>query len=136
MHVLCVFAVSLFVLVAIVRAVDDSTTSHTSASDSDEGARILVSKFFLSQYAVEEKDYVVDYRLYNNGDKPALKVSLDDRHSFPTQTFEIVRGLLQVLQIYEYTLLISICCRFDGNELHRVQMCRIRLCYDRVSSAR
>lgn len=32
-------------------------------------ARVLASKFFLSQYAVEDKDYVVDYRLYNIGDK-------------------------------------------------------------------
>uniref|UniRef100_A0A914WM16 Translocon-associated protein subunit beta n=1 Tax=Plectus sambesii TaxID=2011161 RepID=A0A914WM16_9BILA len=59
-------------------------------------ARVLASKFFLSQYAVEDKDYVVDYHLHNIGDKAALKVTLDDRHSFPTQTFEIVRGLLQV----------------------------------------
>ncbi len=59
-------------------------------------ARVLGSKFLLSQYAVEGKDFVIDYRLYNVGDKPATKVSLDDRHNFPTTHFEIVKGQLQV----------------------------------------
>jgi len=39
---------------------------------------------------------VVEYHLYNIGDKTALKVSLDDRNSFPTQSFQIVKGQLQV----------------------------------------
>jgi len=59
-------------------------------------ARILASKFSLSQYAVENMDYVIEYNLYNVGDRTALKVTLDDRNSFPTQSFEIVKGLLQV----------------------------------------
>lgn len=41
-------------------------------------------------------DYVIEYTLYNIGDRPALKVSLDDRTSFPTQSFEVVKGLLNV----------------------------------------
>lgn len=41
-------------------------------------------------------DFVFEYKLFNVGDKTALKVSLDDRASFPTQAFEIVKGLLQV----------------------------------------
>jgi translocon-associated protein subunit beta len=59
-------------------------------------ARILASKFSLSQYAVEDLDYVIEYNLYNVGDKTALKVTLDDRNSFPTQSFEIVKGMLNV----------------------------------------
>lgn len=59
-------------------------------------ARLLVSKFLLSSYAVEGKDLIVEYRLYNVGDKPALRVGLDDRHNFPTNFFDIERGLLQV----------------------------------------
>jgi len=61
-----------------------------------DSARILASKFSLSQYAVENMDYVIEYSLYNVGDKTALKVTLDDRVSFPTQSFEIVKGLLHV----------------------------------------
>ena len=41
-------------------------------------------------------DYVIQYDLYNLGDKPARTVVLDDRNAFPTQYFEIVKGLLQV----------------------------------------
>lgn len=41
-------------------------------------------------------DYVVEYTLYNVGDRTALKVVLDDRNSFPTQSFDIVRGMLHV----------------------------------------
>uniref|UniRef100_A0A915D9P1 Translocon-associated protein subunit beta n=1 Tax=Ditylenchus dipsaci TaxID=166011 RepID=A0A915D9P1_9BILA len=61
-----------------------------------DSARILASKFSLSQYAVENMDYVIEYSLYNVGDRTALKVTLDDRMSFPTQSFEIVKGLLNV----------------------------------------
>jgi len=59
-------------------------------------ARVLVSKHTLSQYAVENLDYVIQYDLYNVGDQPAHTVTLDDRNGFPTQYFEIVKGLLQV----------------------------------------
>ena len=34
-----------------------------------DSAHIIASKFSLSQYAVEGMDYVIDYRLYNVGDK-------------------------------------------------------------------
>lgn len=59
-------------------------------------ARILASKLPLSQYAIENMEYVVEYFLVNVGDKPAAKVSLDDRKAFPTQDYELVKGLLQV----------------------------------------
>jgi len=59
-------------------------------------ARLVASKFLLSNYAVEGKEFVIDYRIYNVGDKAALKVTLDDRHNFPTGYFDNVRGLLQV----------------------------------------
>uniref|UniRef100_A0A914PSJ9 Translocon-associated protein subunit beta n=1 Tax=Panagrolaimus davidi TaxID=227884 RepID=A0A914PSJ9_9BILA len=59
-------------------------------------ARLLVSKQSLSQYAVENMDYVIQYDIFNIGDQPAVQVVLDDRNSFPTQSFEIVKGLLQV----------------------------------------
>ncbi len=61
--------VSLLITGVVICHADESTTA---SDDSDDGARILVSKFFLSQYAVEEKDYVVDYRLYNTGDKVCI----------------------------------------------------------------
>ncbi|KAI6177483.1 4'-phosphopantetheinyl transferase [Aphelenchoides bicaudatus] len=61
-----------------------------------DSARILGSKTPLSQYAIEGMDFVFEYKLFNVGDRTATKVSLDDRASFPTQAFEIVKGLLQV----------------------------------------
>ncbi|VDN28601.1 unnamed protein product [Gongylonema pulchrum] len=70
--------------------------ANAEEADISETAHILASKFTLSQYAVEGMDYVIDYRLYNVGDKAALRVTLDDRDGFPTQNFEIIRGLLQV----------------------------------------
>ncbi|CAK5078738.1 unnamed protein product [Meloidogyne enterolobii] len=50
----------------------------------------------LSEYAVENMDFVIEYVLYNVGDRTALKVTMDDRNSFPTQSFEIVKGFLHV----------------------------------------
>ena len=38
----------------------------------------------------------MEYDIFNIGDQPAVQVVLDDRNSFPTQSFEIVKGLLQV----------------------------------------
>lgn len=38
-------------------------------TDTSETAMIVASKFTLSQYAVEGMDYVIDYRLYNVGEK-------------------------------------------------------------------
>ncbi|KAI6201938.1 Electron transfer flavoprotein, beta subunit [Aphelenchoides besseyi] len=61
-----------------------------------DSARILALKTGLSQYAIEGMDFVFEYSLFNTGDRTALKVSLDDRHSFPTQAFEVIKGLLQV----------------------------------------
>jgi len=57
---------------------------------------MLASKFLLSRYAVEEKEFVVDYRLYNVGDKTATKVTLDDSLNFHAQYFEIIKGALIV----------------------------------------
>ncbi|MFH4973646.1 hypothetical protein AB6A40_000355 [Gnathostoma spinigerum] len=59
-------------------------------------ARIIGSKASLSHYAVQGMEYIMQYNLYNVGDQAALKVILDDRDAFPTQGFEIIRGLLQV----------------------------------------
>lgn len=38
-------------------------------TDINDSAHIVASKFTLSQYAVEGMDYVIDYRLYNVGDR-------------------------------------------------------------------
>jgi translocon-associated protein subunit beta len=57
-------------------------------------ARLLVSKMALSQYAVESKDFVIQYVIYNIGDKPAVRVSLDDKHAFSTAYFDLVAGTL------------------------------------------
>jgi len=80
--------------------------SHSSAADppttgsADTGgtadAKILASKFLLSRYAVEEKEFVVDYHLYNVGDKTATKVTLDDSNNFHPTYFEVVKGVLIV----------------------------------------
>jgi len=74
----------------------DSGVGVQTATQPLDSARILASKHPLSQYAVENMDYVVEYHLYNVGDKTALKVSLDDRSSFPTNSFQIIKGQLQV----------------------------------------
>ncbi|VDM54249.1 unnamed protein product [Angiostrongylus costaricensis] len=66
------------------------------ASTQTRDAFIVASKFPQSMYAVENMDLVLEYSLYNTGDKAALKVTLDDRHSFPTQSFDIMKGLLNV----------------------------------------
>ncbi|WKX88057.1 hypothetical protein Q1695_008014 [Nippostrongylus brasiliensis] len=66
------------------------------ASTQTKDAFLVASKFPQSIYAVENMDLVLEYGLYNTGDKAALKVTLDDRHSFPTQSFEIIKGLLNV----------------------------------------
>lgn len=38
-------------------------------TDMNDSAHIVASKFTLSQYAVEGMDYVIDYRLYNVGNR-------------------------------------------------------------------
>jgi len=87
-----------FLLLACLAMADDTKDGADGVVEQKplDSARIVASKFSLSQYAVENMDYVIEYRLYNVGDRTALKVSLDDRNSFPTQSFEIVKGLLQV----------------------------------------
>ncbi|EYC20051.1 hypothetical protein Aduo_019320 [Ancylostoma duodenale] len=72
------------------------TVVAEDASTQTRDAFIVASKFPQSIYAVENMDLVLEYGLYNTGDKAALKVTLDDRHSFPTQSFEIIKGLLNV----------------------------------------
>uniref|UniRef100_A0A1I7U7H6 Translocon-associated protein subunit beta n=1 Tax=Caenorhabditis tropicalis TaxID=1561998 RepID=A0A1I7U7H6_9PELO len=77
-----------FLLVAAVTCADVGTQT--------KDAFVLAHKQPLSTYAVENMDFVLEYGLYNVGDKPAQKVTIDDRHSFPTNSFEIVKGLLHV----------------------------------------
>jgi len=71
------------------------TTTGTDAGSATD-AKILASKFLLSRYAVEEKEFVVDYHLYNVGDKLAMKVKLDDTVNFHAQYFEVLKGSLSV----------------------------------------
>ncbi|GMT35739.1 hypothetical protein PFISCL1PPCAC_27036, partial [Pristionchus fissidentatus] len=78
----------LFVLVA--------SSALVMAEEDPQGAWLLASKNPQSVYGVETMDYVVEYGLYNVGDRPATKITLDDRNSYPTQYFEAVRGMLQV----------------------------------------
>ncbi|KAK0397804.1 hypothetical protein QR680_002276 [Steinernema hermaphroditum] len=84
--------VVLFALAGIAFA-EDAVPEAAAPLDS---AHLLASKSSLSQYAVEGMDFVLEYHLHNVGDRAALRVTLDDRHSFPTQAFEIVKGTLQV----------------------------------------
>ncbi|EFO96885.1 hypothetical protein GCK72_022198 [Caenorhabditis remanei] len=80
---------SLFALLAVAVTCADVGTQTKDAF-------VLAHKQPLSTYAVENMDFVLEYGIYNVGDKPAQKVTLDDRHSFPTNSFEIVKGLLHV----------------------------------------
>ncbi|CAJ0583406.1 unnamed protein product, partial [Mesorhabditis spiculigera] len=59
-----------------------------------EGARILAHKSPFSMYAVEKMDLVIEYSVFNVGDKPAYKVQLNDVHSFPTTAFDLAKGQL------------------------------------------
>jgi len=85
-----------FVAFSISNAADPTTTTTGTETGSATDAKILASKFLLSRYAVEEKEFVVDYRLYNVGDKTATKVTLDDSLNFHAQYFEILKGALVV----------------------------------------
>uniref|UniRef100_A0A7E4UQN0 Translocon-associated protein subunit beta n=1 Tax=Panagrellus redivivus TaxID=6233 RepID=A0A7E4UQN0_PANRE len=85
-----------FVLLSALLCVVFAEETELDSKPALNSARILASKHSLSQYAVESLDYVIQYDLYNIGDQPARQVVLDDRNSFPTQSFEVVKGLLQV----------------------------------------
>uniref|UniRef100_A0A915N5W2 Electron transfer flavoprotein subunit beta n=1 Tax=Meloidogyne javanica TaxID=6303 RepID=A0A915N5W2_MELJA len=80
----------------VIYDAETDTLSESIDKKPLNSARILTSKFTLSQYAVENMDFVIEYILYNVGDRTALKVTMDDRNSFPTQSFEIVKGFLHV----------------------------------------
>lgn len=67
--------------------------------DGGNDARLLVSKFILSGYAVENKEFAVDYNIYNVGDKPALQVNLTDDYGFSQEYFDIERGMLKVREL-------------------------------------
>ncbi|GMS89961.1 hypothetical protein PENTCL1PPCAC_30612, partial [Pristionchus entomophagus] len=49
-------------------------TALASAESDPKGAWILASKKIITSYAVQGKDYVVSYGLYNVGNRPATKV--------------------------------------------------------------
>jgi len=86
-----IFAIYLF---AVSLCVCKSQDAGTSTQPIHEGsARLLISKFMLSSYAVEGKDFLVEYNIYNIGDKMAVKVQLTDE-SLPSSEFDIVRGVL------------------------------------------
>jgi len=94
-----IFAIAILAVVCRA-AVDPSAggagapSETVGAGSSSEDAKILASKFLLSRYGVENKEFVVDYHLYNIGDKAAIKVKLDDAANFNPQYFEIVKGVL------------------------------------------
>jgi len=89
--------IAFVVLLALTaaNAADPAASGGSDAGSSD--AKILASKFLLSRYAVEEKEFVVDYKLYNVGDKIATKVTLDDTPNFHPTYFEVVKGSLSVV---------------------------------------
>ncbi|KAL3092373.1 hypothetical protein niasHS_007582 [Heterodera schachtii] len=93
-----VFLVLLFLLAFTVSNLrSDEGIGEMDANQKPlNSARILASKFTLSQYAVESMDLVMEYNLFNVGDRTAFRVVLDDRNSFPTHSFDIVRGMLHI----------------------------------------
>lgn len=78
----------LFALVVLVAS--ESDTEQPSQ------AWILGSKGYQSAYAVEGMEYVIEYDLFNAGDQPATSVTLDDRSSYPTTHFDILKGDLNI----------------------------------------
>ncbi|KFD68899.1 hypothetical protein M514_18929 [Trichuris suis] len=66
---------------------------YCSVADAQElkNAKILAAKNLLSSYAVEGKELVISYSLYNIGDKAAVDVELKD-DNFVESQFRFVRG--------------------------------------------
>ncbi|CDW57601.1 electron transfer flavoprotein, beta subunit [Trichuris trichiura] len=66
---------------------------YGSVADAQElrNAKILAAKNLLSSYAVEGKELVISYSLYNIGDKAAVDVELKD-DNFVESQFRLVRG--------------------------------------------
>ncbi|XP_014667196.1 PREDICTED: translocon-associated protein subunit beta-like [Priapulus caudatus] len=63
----------------------------------DEGqgpAWLLASKQLHNQFVVEDKELIVEYSIYNVGESVAVNILLDDQ-TFPSQDFDVVRGLLK-----------------------------------------
>lgn len=86
------FPILFLVAFTVANAAEPVAPDAGSATD----AKILASKFLLSRYGVEDKELVVDYRLYNVGDKIATKVTLDDTINFQATYFEVIKGALSV----------------------------------------
>jgi len=67
----------------------------TGFSSDESGARLLINKRILNKFYVESKDILIEYSIFNVGSSAALNVQLKDE-SFPEESFEVVRGLLNV----------------------------------------
>ncbi|GMT03787.1 hypothetical protein PENTCL1PPCAC_25961, partial [Pristionchus entomophagus] len=72
------------------------SSARSSAENAPAGAWLLASKTPLSPFGFQGKDYVFQYGLYNVGDRPATKITLDDNNSFPAEYFSIVAGMTQI----------------------------------------
>mmetsp|Transcript_25602 Transcript_25602/g.44128 ORF Transcript_25602/g.44128 Transcript_25602/m.44128 type:complete len:189 (-) Transcript_25602:32-598(-) len=59
-----------------------------------EKAFLIVEKHALSAEAVEQKDFFLQYDLFNVGLSPAFEVSLNDTDAWPEEQWELVTGLL------------------------------------------
>jgi len=57
-------------------------------------ARLLIEKRILNKYLVENKDLIVDYRIYNVGGSAAVDVQINDA-SFPAEHFATIGGVLK-----------------------------------------
>ncbi|CAI2350003.1 unnamed protein product [Caenorhabditis sp. 36 PRJEB53466] len=60
----------------------------------DASAKLLVAKNSITKYQIAYQENIFEYHIINVGNSPAINVELDDRSSFPTDRFDVLKGSL------------------------------------------